>query len=108
MSLRRLNRKVGVAAALLLMSAGLVTFPTPSVPAQTSPNEQGLGLIFSERGRVSLSMNGLGTNSTGGQIRIVKPAGATVRRAVLFAATTGLTNYRLSQASPVNVDGVGL
>ncbi len=63
----------------------------------------GMSLISSDRGRVSLSMNGLGTLNSSGSISIRKPAGATVRRAVLFAVTTGFQNTPI--AGPVTLNG---
>ena len=61
-------------------------------------------MILNERGNVSLSMNAIGTTASSGSFRIEKPAGATLRRAVLFAATTGFTGYRLDAASPITAD----
>lgn len=63
----------------------------------------GMSIISSDRGRVTLSMNALGTLNASGTISIRKPAGATVRRAVLFAVTTGFQNAPIS--GPVALNG---
>ena len=63
----------------------------------------GMSLISSDRGRVSLSVNALGTLSASGSISIRKPVGATVRRAVLFAVTTGYGNTQI--AGPIVLNG---
>lgn len=103
-------KRLPLVALLLLASLGVAAFPpgpTAALSAQTTPPEaEGLGVIFNERGRVSLSMDALGMSSTTGQVTIDKPAGATVRRAVLFAATTGFLGYDL--AAPIGLDGVGV
>ncbi len=61
-----------------------------------------LSLILNERGRVTLSMNGLGTLSSTGSISITKPPGATVRKALYFVATTGFQGYRLTVPMTLN------
>src|SRR5687767_10212789 len=51
--------------------------------------------IVRETGRVSLSVDGLGTTAGSGLIQVNKPAGATVRGAYLAAASTGFSGRRL-------------
>ena len=63
----------------------------------------GMSLIFNDRGRVSLSMSALGTLASSGNVALRKPVGGTVRRAVLFAATTGFRSSRIG--SPIGVNG---
>jgi pimeloyl-ACP methyl ester carboxylesterase len=46
-----------------------------------------------ETGRVSVSIDALGTLNTTGEIQVMKPAGATVRKAFLASATTGFAYY---------------
>lgn len=59
-----------------------------------------LGPFTSASGKVSLSVDALGTNDqAGGTIRVQKGAGATVRKAYLFAASTGFSGY-----TPANGD----
>ncbi|WP_169064418.1 GDSL-type esterase/lipase family protein [Geodermatophilus dictyosporus] len=55
--------------------------------ADSSP--QGLQVIVNERGRISTSSDAAGLIGTTGSLTIDKPSGATVRRAVLLAASTG-------------------
>jgi hypothetical protein len=53
-----------------------------------------LSPFASESGKISLSVDALGSNDpAGGMIRVQKNAGATVRKAWLFAATTGFSGY---------------
>jgi hypothetical protein len=51
----------------------------------------GLQVVIHERGHVSHSVDGTGTNSSSSQVAPTKPAGATLRRAALFAASTGFS-----------------
>jgi lysophospholipase L1-like esterase len=59
----------------------------------------GLGVIVDERGRISQSIDAAGTLSGSTSVTVDKPAGATVRRAVLLAATTGGSGPLTSQIS---------
>lgn len=61
--------------------------------ATIDSQDGGLQPFYSEIGNLTLSVDGLGTNDQGGAIRVVKPAGATVSRAFLFAASTGYSGY---------------
>ena len=66
--------------------------------------------FFVDNGRISLSVNALGTRSPSGLIEVEKPAGGTVRSAFLFAASTGFTGYEpvdgdvVVEGSPVDFD----
>jgi hypothetical protein len=104
-STRKPRSSAAVFASFLVTASLLIGGSALRADAQTTPT-RGLDLIFNESGKVSLSMNALGTNSNEGQLKIVKPAGATVRRAVLFAATTGTTNFKITPATPIVIDGV--
>lgn len=62
---------------------------------------------FTFNGKVSLSVDGLGTNGTTGTIRVDKPTGATVRAAYLAAASTGFSGYTIPNGG-VLVDGTAV
>jgi uncharacterized repeat protein (TIGR01451 family) len=62
--------------------------------------------VARETGRVSLSIDGLGTSQGSGIIQVEKPAGATVRKAFLAAAAVfGFTDLPNGN---VRIDGVGV
>ncbi len=64
-----------------------------------------LSPVITETGFVNLSVDGLGTNSSsGGTIRVQKPAGATVRDAFMAAASTGFSGRVLANGD-VKIDG---
>jgi lysophospholipase L1-like esterase len=63
----------------------------------------GLGLIVNERGFISRSIAGVTDDGGGGTLTINKPAGAVVRGAYFFTATTGNTFTPLT--APVSIDG---
>ena len=69
------------------------------------PTIQSLDPLASEVGRISLAIDGDGNNTGVGTIQILKPAGATVRRAFFTLATTGFWGYELL-AGDVKIDGV--
>ena len=60
-----------------------------------------------ETGFISLSVDGLGTNGASGIIQVEKPAGATVRKAYMAAASTGFSG-RLLATGDVTIDGNGV
>lgn len=68
----------------------------PTTHTVESASSQSLTKIVNEFGRISLSLDALGTLDATGTIQVEKPAGATVRKAYLMTATTGWSNYRLS------------
>lgn len=81
-----------LAVATLSLVASL-TFGAARAAAALDP-------FTSESGNVSLSVDALGTNvASGGTIDVQKGAGATVRKAYLFAASTGFSGY-----TPANGD----
>jgi hypothetical protein len=61
--------------------------------------------IVKETGRISWSIDGLGTLSSSGTIQVEKPSGATVRKAYLAAASMGLSKRKLVNGD-VKIDGV--
>ena len=69
---------------------------------------QSLEPIVVESGFLELSIDGLGTNNpNGGTIQVNKPAGATVRRAYLAAATTGEERHQIGD-NAISIDGVNI
>jgi hypothetical protein len=64
--------------------------------------------VVTETGKISASISGLGITARDGFLQVDKPAGATVRRAYLGAATTGFYRYllRLGDIKLENVDAV--
>jgi hypothetical protein len=82
------------------VSLGNAAPSTPGLPApvntpSTAPSGDPLLPFFSDSGLISLSVDALGINDpAGGTISVHKnTAGATVRKAFLFAASTGFTGY---------------
>ncbi|MCA1568529.1 MAG: Ig-like domain-containing protein [Acidobacteria bacterium] len=61
--------------------------------------------VVTETGKISASISGLGINKRDGVINVEKPAGATVRRAYVGAATTGFHRYLLASGD-VKLDHV--
>lgn len=60
--------------------------------------------VVTETGNISLSVDGLGSNAASGIIQVNKPAGATVRKAYMAAASTGFSNRVLADGD-VKIDG---
>ena len=92
-------------------SAGATSVPgTPTGSAQfVAPfaglSSTALAPVLSDTGQISLSVDGLGSNNpAGGVINVQKPAGGTVREAVMFAAGTGFSGYTPSDTD-VTIDG---
>src|SRR4029453_8842232 len=63
----------------------------------------GLALIVNERGFITRSIAGVADDGGGGTLTVNKPAGATVRSADFFVATTGFEFTPLT--APVSIDG---
>jgi hypothetical protein len=80
---------VSALAALLLLAA----------PAAAS-----LDVFYSQVGTLKLSVDASGSNTGAGTLRVNKPIGATVRKAFLFAASTGFTGYT-PQSGDVELEG---
>lgn len=60
--------------------------------------------VVTEVGKISVSTNALGENTGTGTLKIIKPEGATVRKAYMAAATTGFSGYKLA-AGDIQIDG---
>jgi hypothetical protein len=94
-----------VVTALLLGAARASADPAPGLPmpvttVPTAPNGDPLLPFTSESGLIALSVDAAGTNDPAGTtITVQKHAGATVRKAYLFAASTGFSGY-----TPANGD----
>lgn len=104
-------------AATVLIVSNLSTAATtvaaassPAVPGTrpanaADPPSSALAPFINVTGHVSISVDGLGTNNpAGGAINVQKSSGATVRQALLFAASTGFTGY-VPVDGDVTVDG---
>jgi len=86
--------------------------PDPGTDAESiGPSEVEMGSIIphaTETGKISLSVDGLGVYpGNSGTIQVEKPAGATVRKAYMAAATTGFRNHKLVTGD-IQIDGVGV
>lgn len=108
--LRRQRYLLCALVVVAAMANGTAQEPVPGTDANgVGISEVTFGSILpvvTETGRLSLSVDGLGTLSSTGTIQVQKPAGATVRSAYLAAATTGFSGVRLV-AGNVTLDGAG-
>jgi hypothetical protein len=122
-SISRVRRARSALLTLILVGAGLAFTTQPSSasgedpepgtrPETTArrlaaladePTSDGLQMVVNERGRISQSTSGLGTNADEGVLRVRKPAGATVRGAWLAYATTGFSGWQMQ--SPLTLAG---
>lgn len=102
---RRLStyRRLRTGAVAILMLVALLQMPSRS-PAEAETTS-GLNVIVAERGKITASYDAEGTAGASGQLSISKPAGGTLRRAVLFAATTGFTSSTMPGPVTVSVEG---
>lgn len=99
---------VGSAHAALSLAAPAATPGTDTSGVGTSKVQFGsIAPVVTETGFVSMSLDGLGTLASSGTIQVQKPAGATVRRAFVGAASTGLSGRRLTDGD-VSLDGTGI
>ena len=99
------SRKARIWQGFLLSMVLACVFSLIQVPELSSTaaaaQTSGLNVIVSERGKITPSYDAEGTSGAAGDLTISKPAGATVLRAVLFAATTGFTSATMS--GPVGI-----
>jgi hypothetical protein len=58
----------------------------------------GLQPVVDEKGKISLSMDALGTTGSSGFLQINKPEGATVRKAYFMAVSTGFSYYQITNS----------
>ena len=109
--------------ALGALSMAALGQPQASAEPGTDTHGQGgseieygsLAPIITESGPITLSVDGSGSNGGAYQfragapqtLRVQKPAGATVRRAFLAAATTGFSGRKLNNGE-VSLDGAGV
>ncbi|HEY0550989.1 MAG TPA: hypothetical protein VGF13_15400, partial [Verrucomicrobiae bacterium] len=70
-------------------------FPAVTDLASSKALASALAPVYTESGALTLSLDGMGTRTSNGTIRVEKPAGATVRKAFLGSATTGFSKYQL-------------
>lgn len=64
--------------------------------------------IVTETGKISLSLDGLGTNAASGTIEVEKPAGATVKKAYMAAASMGISSGYIIPDGDITIDGAGV
>lgn len=102
--------KVILLTSLLLASIVVVSAstsiggrPTERVETQ-AVTSQSLSQLVHEFGRITLSVDALGTVEDSGTIQVDKPAGATVRKAYLMSTTRGFTSKRLNTGE-VKIEG---
>ncbi|HEX8581365.1 MAG TPA: hypothetical protein VF640_03510 [Acidimicrobiales bacterium] len=76
--------------------------PATAAAAAATGAAGGLQVIVHERGRITQSTGGAGTTGAWTWLSIDKPPGATLRRAVFFAASTG---FRGPGTGQVSIDG---
>jgi len=98
--------------AMILIAGTASAVPGTKIEIKTASNEalyldQSVSPTVTETGKISLSLDGLGTNSASGIIQVDKPAGATVRKAYLAAASTGWSRRVLANGD-VAIDGAGV
>lgn len=78
------RRIIALAASLAALALG----------AWSAPAGASLDTFYSDLGKLRLSTDAIGTNEPSGTVHVQKPAGATVRKAFLFAASTGGSQYQ--------------
>lgn len=75
------------------------TMAVASSPSPVAP-------LFADSGRISLSVDAVGSNNaSGADVDVAKPAGGTVRRAFFTASSTGFTGYQPADGD-VTLDGL--
>jgi hypothetical protein len=91
-----------------LGQAPVMKYSLTAVGPQTSLSDSAsLQPFATESGKVTLSVDGLGIDSSSGTIQVEKPAGATVRKAYLASASTGFSGYKIPDGD-VKIDGTGV
>jgi hypothetical protein len=96
------------AAAATGLQPGTIAGAAKSAPAAAAATAataaNGLQPFYTAIGQVTLSTDGIGTNDVSGIVQADKPAGATVKKAFMFAASTGLSNFTPPDGE-VTIDG---
>lgn len=108
---------MGIASAILVFSApaqaatatgfGPGTRPEAGVPRVASVEAAtggSLEVFYSDIGNLRLSVDAVGTNAESATVQAERPAGATVKKAFLFAASTGSSGVTPADGS-VSIDG---
>ncbi|MEM4260064.1 MAG: Ig-like domain-containing protein [Candidatus Woesearchaeota archaeon] len=83
----------------LIQTMRIIT-PTTLMASSTG----GLQPIVTETGKISWSIDALGTNYPPATIQVNKPVGASVRKAFLVATSTGFTEYQITN-SDITLNG---
>ena len=102
-------------AMIVAIPTALASSTTPGTPPATTTSMRSMAMtvaatphaldpVATEIGKISVSTNAVGENSGSGTLTIVKPAGATVRKAYMAAATTGFSYHMLS-VGDIKIDG---
>jgi hypothetical protein len=92
---------------IVVLIVGLILLHSFAASGYSQVGIASIAPVVTETGRISLSIDGLGTLSDSGIIQVEKPAGATVRSAYLAAVTTGFFNHQLVDGD-VQIDGVDI
>jgi len=117
----RMKGKISITVVLLIMAfllvmpvsaedvAGTISAANPMKDSMTyreaASASAALSPVVTEVGKISWSIDGLGMDpSTSGIIQVEKPAGATVRKAYMAAATVGSDAYNV-QTGDIKIDG---
>jgi hypothetical protein len=86
----------------LLVTCFLAVFAAGAPSASAN-----LNVFYTNVGNLKLSVDAIGTNQASGIVRAEKPAGATVSKAFLFAASTGDSDF-VPPDDEVTLDGNGV
>jgi hypothetical protein len=96
---------------VFLMFVGIVAADPGQAPATKMSSsafrtmeQSSLQPFATESGKVTLSVDGMGTDTGTGIIQVEKPAGATVRKAYLASASQGFSGYKLLDGD-IQIDG---
>jgi len=116
----RMKGKISITIVLLIMAfllvgpvgagdvAGTISVANPTIDSMTYKAvsaSAALTPVVTEVGKISWSIDGLGMDpSASGIIQVEKPAGATVRKAYMAAATVGSDAYNV-QTGDIKIDG---
>src|SRR5438552_2336777 len=88
------RRFVPTFVAASVLGGAIFTGAIANSPAASAASATALSPIVTANCQCSLSVDGLGTaDPAGGPIKVQKTAGATVKQALLFAASTGGSTY---------------
>jgi len=95
----------------MLLSAVVVRADDPGTDSEnvgpSAVRLDSIDPVVTETGLISLSVDGIGTNDSSGTVQVNKPAGATVRKAYMAAASTGFSKRTLADGD-VKIDGTNV